>query len=171
MSCILSNGYTLGCRDNVGGVEEVYIGTWNGTLLGYTIGTNSTITAFTGSTVSFYKFEQEIETASFTQKSVPSIENGTLYYEQTLSITLHKLDAALRNQILILDRGKWRIIIKDRRGNYWLMGKVNPVRTTESNPGLGKAFGDLNGATITFSTKELEPAPIVDESAVLSVIA
>lgn len=171
MACILNNGYSLGCRDNIGGIQEVYIGSWNGDGLTYVLGTDDIIGTFSGTTGSFYTFEQEIETGSYTENGVFSTENGTAFYEQTLTITLHKLDAAMRNQIKLLGQGKWRIIIKDQRGNYWLMGKQNPVRVSAATPGLGKAYGDLNGAVITFLGKEPEPAYQVSSTAALSVIS
>jgi hypothetical protein len=71
----------------------------------------------------------------------------------------------------VLGQGKWRVIIKDQRGVYHLMGKQNPVRVSASTPGVGKAYGDLNGAVITFLGKEPEPAHIVTSGAALSVIA
>jgi hypothetical protein len=171
MSCVLTNGYTLGCRDNIGGVQEVYIGEYNADALTYSFTASNVIDAFGGATVSFYTFEQEIETGSYTENGVFSTENGTAFYEETLTISLHKLDATLRNQILLLGQGKWRIIIKDQRGVYHLMGKQNPVRVSASTPGVGKAYGDLNGAVITFLGKEPEPAHIVTTAAALSVIA
>lgn len=171
MSCVLTGGYTLGCRDNIGGVQTVYIGEYNGDDLTYSFTASNVIDAFGGATVSFYTFEQEIETGSYTENGVFSTENGTSFYEETLSITLHRLDATLRNQILVLGQGKWRVIIKDQRGVYHLMGKQNPVRVSASTPGVGKAYGDLNGAVITFLGKEPEPAHIVTTSAALSVIA
>ena len=127
MSCVLTDGYTLGCRDNIGGIQTVYIGEWNGDDLTYGFTTSNVIDSFSGATVSFYTFEQEIEVGSYTENGVFSTENLTAFYEQTLTITLHKLDAVLRNQILLLGQGKWRIIVKDQRGLYWLMGKQNPV--------------------------------------------
>jgi hypothetical protein len=171
MSCVLTGGYTLGCRDNIGGVQTVYIGEYNGDDLTYSFTASNVIDAFAGATVSFYTFEQEIETGSYTENGVFSTENGTSFYEETLSITLHRLDATLRNQILVLGQGKWRVIIKDQRGVYHLMGKQNPVRVSASTPGVGKAYGDLNGAVITFLGKEPEPAHIVTSAAALSVIA
>jgi hypothetical protein len=171
MSCVLTGGYTLGCRDNIGGIQEVYIGEYNADALTYVLDGNQVIGTFSGATVSFYTFEQEIETGSYTENGVFSTENGTAFYEQTLSITLHKLDATLRNQILLLGQGKWRVIIKDQRGVYHLMGYQNPIRVSASTPGLGKAYGDLNGAVITFMGKEPEPAHIVASAAALSVIA
>lgn len=170
MACLLSSGYTLGCRDNIGGIQEVYIGEYNADSMIFTLGVDSIIGTFSGATVSFYTFEQEIETGSYTENGVFSTENGTGFYEQTLTITLHKLEAALRNKILILGQGKWRIIIKDQRGKYWLMGYQNPVRVSASTPGLGKAYGDLNGAVITFMGKEPAIAYEVASVAALSVI-
>lgn len=171
MACLLTSGYSLGCRDGIGGIQEVYIGEWNGDSLTYQLGTNNIIGTFSGATVSFYTFEQEIETGSYTENGVFSTENGTGFYELTLTINLYNLDAALRNKILILGQGKWRIIIKSQKGDYYLMGYQNPVRVSAATPGLGKAYGDLNGATITFMGKEPAPAYLVSSTAALSVIA
>ncbi len=171
MACLLTNGYTLGCRDSVAGISEVYIGEWNGDSMSMILNQDSIIGTFSGATVSFYTFEQEIETGSYTENGVFSTENGTSFYELTLSITLHKLDAALRNKILLLGQGKWRIIVKSQNGTYHLMGYQNPVRVSASTPGLGKAYGDLNGAVITFMGKEPAPAYLVSSTAALSVIS
>lgn len=170
MACVLTNGYTLGCRDNIGGIQEIYIGEWNGDALTYTFGTFSLITAFAGATVSFYTFEQDAQVGSYTENGVFSTENGTSFYEQTCTITLHKLEADLRNKLLILGQGKWRVMIKDQRGKYWLMGKQNPVRVSASTPQLGKMYGDLNGSVITFMGAEPEIANEVQASAALSLI-
>lgn len=170
MACILTSGYTLGCRDNIGGIQEVYIGEYNSDSMTYVYGTDNIIATFSGATVSFYTFEQELETASYTENGVFSTENGTAFYEQTLTITLHKLDAALRNKILLLGQGKWRIMVKDQVGNYHLLGKQNPIRVSAATPGVGKAYGDLNGVVLTFLGKEPEPAHLVSSTAALKLI-
>jgi hypothetical protein len=170
MACNLTSGYSLGCRDSLGGIQRVFIGTWDAdTVYGLT-GPCDTINTISP-TASFYTFEQELETASFIQNGQYSTENGTSFYEQVLEITLQKLDACNRDQIKILGQGVWRVIILDQRGTYWLMGKQNPVRVTAATPQLGKAFGDLNGAVITFTGKEPEPAFALTTAAALSVIA
>jgi hypothetical protein len=170
MACILNTGYSIGCRDNIGGIQEVYIGDYNGDTLTFILGVDDIIGTFSAGTSSFYSFEQEIETGSFNQTGQFSTENGTSFYEQTLELTVHKMDAALRNQIKILGQGKWRVLIKDQRGKYWLMGAQNPVRLSAATPGLGKAYGDLNGAILTFMGKEPVPAYEVDATAALQLI-
>jgi hypothetical protein len=171
MSCNLSSGYSIGCRDNIGGIQEVYIGEWNSSDMTFSLTASDVINAVGGATVSFYTFQQEIETGEFNQEPEISNENGTVFYNQNLTISLHKLTAEMRNQLLILTRGKWRIIIKDQRGEYWLMGYINPVRVASQTVGVGKAYGDLNGATITFLGKEREPAHNITAAAALSLIA
>jgi hypothetical protein len=169
MACNLTSGYSLGCRDSLGGIQKVFIGTWDAdTTYGFT-GSCDTINSFSP-TASFFTFEQELETASFIQTGQFSTENGTSFYEQTLEITLQKLDACNREQIKVLGQGVWRILILDQRGQYWLMGKQNPVRVSASTPQLGKAFGDLNGAVITFMGKEPEPAYNVTSTAAATII-
>lgn len=170
MACLITSGYSLGCRDSIGGIQSVYIGEYNGPSLTWTLGTDDIIGTFSGATVSFYEFEQEIETGSFAQAGQFSTVNGTSFYDETVEITLQKLDASLRNKIKVLGQGKWRIIVLDQRGKYWLVGAQNPVRVSASTPGVGKAYGDLNGSAITFMGKEPVPAYEVSASAASQVI-
>jgi len=176
MSCLITEGYAIACK-GIAGVQAVFIGEWNGSTassgLGYTIGTGSSdyqITAFTGATVSFYEFQQTIETGSLTEAGNFNVQNGTAFYEQTVEITVHNTTATLIEQVNVLGRGRWRILVLDVNGNYFLVGKVNPVMVSAAAGGLGKAFGDLNGFTITFTGKEYDALTQVTAAAALSVI-
>lgn len=157
MACLLTTGYTLGCRDSIGGIQEVYIGNFKSGAT-YTFNANEVITAFSGATVSYFTFEQEMETGTFNQTGAYSTENGTVFFDQQVMLTFHKNDAALRNQLLILSQANMSVIVKDQRGEYWLMGHQNGVRAIAGAMNAGKAFGDLNGVTITLQAKEPEPA-------------
>lgn len=157
MSCLFTTGYTLGCRDSIGGVQEVYIGNFKSGAT-YTLDANERITAFTGATVSYFTFEQEMETAQFNQPGSFNTEFGTVFFTQELVLTFQKNDAALRNLLLILSQSNMSVIVRDQRGSYWLLGYQNGVRATAGAMNTGKAFGDLNGVTITLTGKEPEPA-------------
>ncbi|RYY51493.1 MAG: hypothetical protein EOO06_00380 [Chitinophagaceae bacterium] len=168
-NCVTISGFSLGCNAGMAGISKVYIGDWvegdsfvkdgNGI-----IGTFS----FAGATTSYYTFEQEIGVGSFVEP--PKFENNNVYYEQSLQITLHNLDNNTRKEILALNRGKWRVIIQDQRGNYKLMGENNPVRASAGDIGVGKAPGDLHGAIITFTCTENEMAPFITAACVASVV-
>ena len=170
MSCLLTSGYSIACREQAG-VQKVFIGTWNDTALGEQYGSDGlTIGTFSGATVSFYTFQQTIETANYTSAAEINNENNAIQYAQTLEITLTNLTASLVNQIKILGQGVWRIILLDKNGMYWLMGLNGPVQVSAIASGLGKAGTDLNGATLTFTSKEVQPLVAVAPSAALSVI-
>jgi len=164
MACLLTTGYTLGCRDSIGGIQEVFIGNFSAGAT-YVLDANDVITTFSGATVSYYKFEQEMETGQFNQTGAYSTENGTVFFNQELLLTFHKNDATLRNQLLVLSQANMSVIVKDQRGLYWLMGYQNGVRATAGAMNTGKAYGDLNGFTITLSGKEPEPAVNISATA------
>ena len=172
MSCLITEGYSIACK-GIAGVQAVFIGEWNGNDIGYTIGTGLTagqITAFTGATVSFYEFQQTIETGALTEAGNFNVQNGTAFYEETVEITIHNTNATLLEQVNVLGRGRWRILVLDVNGNYFLVGKQNPVQVSAVAGGLGKAYGDLNGFTITFTGKEYDVLTQVTTSAAQSVI-
>ena len=172
MSCVINSGYSLQCRDNLGGIQKVFIGEYTGDDLQYSFSIDNIISTFSavGVTPSFYEFDQEIEVGSYQEAGQFSTENGTSFYEQTLEITLQRLDAVVRNQVKILGQGIWRILVLDQNGRYWLMGAVNGCRVSSATPGVGKAYGDLNGAVINFISKEKVPAYVVTEAAALTLI-
>jgi len=164
MSCLLTQGYTLGCRDSIGGIQEAYIGNFN-SLQTYTFGGDDTISGFTGGTVSYFTFEQEMESGTFNQEGQYSTENGTVFFDQQLTLMFHKNDSALRNQLLILSQANLSVIVKDQRGEYWLMGLQNGVRAINGAQNTGKSFGDMNGVTITLQGKEPEPSHRISATA------
>jgi len=56
MACILNTGYTIGCRDNTGGVQTLAIGPWEiGTTYSYSVDAEILTTSY--ATASFYEFE------------------------------------------------------------------------------------------------------------------
>lgn len=172
MSCILTSGYTLPCK-GIAGIQSVFIGSWNSNM-NYTVATLGAtagqITAFTGATVSFYTFQQTIETGSLTETGNFNEQNGTAYYDQVVEITVNNLTSSIIDQVNDLGRGRWRIIVLDSNGNYFLVGKQNPVSVTSVAGGTGKAYGDLTGFTITFTGKEYDALTQVTSAAALSVI-
>lgn len=177
-SCVLSGGYLVPCK-GIAGIQEIYIMAYNGSTasngLGYTIGASASnlnqITAFTGATGSgFYQFQQELETGSVTPTANINPQNGTAYYDQVVEITVTNITQTLIDKVDTLGRGRWRILILDQNGNYFLVGKSNPVSVTGVTGGFGKALGDPQGFIITFTGKEYSVFTQVTTGAALSVI-
>ena len=161
--CILDEGYDLGCF-GTGGVKKIYISNFSSSA-GYTYDTDGVIDAVTDGGL-FYEFEQDIETALFNESINPSRENGTVFYESTVAIKLFNNTAKSRNLIKSLASAPLSILIEDNNGGYWMMGTQTAVRASEGERGFGQAFGDMNGANITFTHKSSEPTVAISGSLV-----
>lgn len=156
MSCILANGYALGCKDNTGGVQKFFIGNFSAT----TVYSEDSTGVITGGTVvpTFYTFEQRNEVGEFTQEGQHSVENGTNFWNQTCNLTLYKYQASIRNLLFTMAQTQLQVIVLDQNGKYFLIGEQNGADMTSSTGSAGKAYGDLNGSTFTLLAKEPSPA-------------
>jgi hypothetical protein len=172
MACSnLTAGLILDCIEGVGGIELVYIA--NGPSSSFTE-TNGLITAISVDGVpltpsDFYKFEIPRQTSSFTETTNVSVENGTLFYNQDLSITFNKMDVTKRNQILLMAKATHMIVVfKDNSGKYWSVGLRNGAFMTAGSTTSGVAFGDRSGFEITLSGLEIAPTYEVSASIVVA---
>lgn len=150
MSCIIDNGYALGCA-SVGGVEKVWIGTYSPDTT-YELDATNVITGVTSS-ATVYLFEQDMEYAGLNQTGVFTRENGTVHYESVLSVKFTDLNADLRNTVLALGKAPVYAIVKSNAGLYYLAGVETAGRATEGVASLGVAMADMNGATLSFTFK------------------
>lgn len=171
MACNISltGGFQLGCLDNTGGTAEVYIASYDRSVV-FTLDADEVITAMTNSANTFHLFEQAPETATFEEVETTNIQNGTVSYVPTAVIVLNKITPETRNLLRDLAKGYWRVIIKDNNGNYQLIGKNSPAYVSTATSSLGQATGDLSGRTITFTATAGEPAYFVDEALLPNVL-
>jgi len=92
MPCALTQGYVLDCKDSLGGMTEVlFIAKADVTATTEASGVITAITKAAGKR--FYKYELVKETANFVENINASVENGTVFYQQELTIVLNKLQA------------------------------------------------------------------------------
>jgi hypothetical protein len=158
MACLINDIIALDCINGLGGVKEMYVfaGDWNGVTVTETAGEVSGI-AGTGT---FYQFYLPKDTASVTESINVSNANGSVFYQPELTAIFQKLDAAKRNQILLLAQNRdLRVVFVDNNNTSWLMGNVRGCVMSAGSGATGTAVGDLNGYTITLQGQE--PAPMV----------
>ena len=161
MACNITAGVTLDCVDQNGGIEKIFIA--NGPAESFTESAG-TITAITvgGSALTpsdFFEFEVPRQTSSFTETINVSQENGTLFYDQALTMILNKRDAAVRDQILLLSQNNEMVVVfKDNNGKYWSVGVARGAYMTAGTNVSGVAYGDRSGSELTFSSMEEQPS-------------
>lgn len=167
-TCDITSGFTLGCRDNSGGIKNLYI--LSGSISSVTDVSEGLISGITGSG-EFFKFELFRQTSDFSEAISATPENGTVFYEQTVNAVFFKLQSSTRNQIRVLAKNPdLKVIVEtnngseDGVGKYWLVGQENGMQLLSGTGATGTAFGDLNGYNLTFTGQESEPASEISGS-------
>ena len=168
MSCDITSGFTLGCRDNTGGIKNLYI--LSGSITSVTDAREGVISGITGSG-EFFQYELFRQTSDFSEAISATPENGTVFYEQSVNAVFFKLQSSTRNQVRVLAKNPdLKIIVEtnngseDGVGKYWLLGEENGVQLLSGTGATGTAFGDLNGYSLTFTGQEPEPASEISGS-------
>ncbi len=163
MACALTQNYVLDCKDSLGGLKSVlFIESANVTDITEVEGVVTVVTMAMGK--HFYKYDLVKETSSFTETITASVQNGTIFYAQELSIILNKLQANTRNEILLLAQNSLIAIAEDKNGKYWMLGQVGGLDITGGTAASGVATGDRSGYELTFGGQEKSLAPEVLDS-------
>jgi hypothetical protein len=164
MSCSnLINGILGACNDSQGGIEAFFIA--NGPVSSI-VEANGVVTAINvgGSPLTandFFKFEVPRQTGSLTETTTPSQENGTVTYEQSVTMVFNKLEAAKRNAFLLMAEATSMVVVaKDNNGKYWSIGLERGAYMTTGTATSGVAYADRSGYEITLSG--MEKAPIYE---------
>ena len=165
MACTLTLGRKEPCKDVVGGLKNVYFVDFGN--LGTVTETSDEITNMTGDSsnnLTAYKYELK-GNSSFEQAITASRENGTTFFDQTLSLTLKKLSKEDHKEIKLLAYGRPHIVVEDYNGNCMMMGLKNGADVNGGSIVTGAAMGDLSGYTLTFSAQEVLPANFMEVDA------
>ena len=160
MACALTQGYTLDCKDSIGGLTTVYFAPWED-LATVTQASGVVTTLTMDATKVFYKYDLVKESSNFAEAVNTNVQNGTVFYTQTLEIILNKLQVNTRNEILLLAKNRLAVIAVDNQGDKWFLGVSYGLDLTGGGSATGTAFGDRSGYTLTFTGNEKELAPKV----------
>lgn len=156
MSCNLSAGIALGCRDNVGGVQTIWITDFDN-IASITKNTGDTVTQISG-TGSFYEFQLIRTSSQYTETVNASLENGTVFYTQELVTYFAKLEQSKRNILKTLAQSpRLGVVMEDNNGHYFLLGEVYGMFVSAGSSLTGKLLGDQAGYNITFQALEQNP--------------
>ena len=162
MACSnLTAGFTLDCNDSNGGIDKIFIA--NGPVQSITE-SSGTITAITvgGSALApsdFFEFEVPRQTSSFTETINVSQENGTVFYDQALTMIFNKMEAAKRDQILLMAQATDMVVVfKYNNDKYFSVGVKRGAFMTSGSSLSGTAYGDRNGYELVISGMEEDPS-------------
>lgn len=168
MPCTITKNRALPCRDSVGGVKNVYFANYGDLSPDVAVDTDGKITAWDAAdTPEFFKYEVK-NSSSLEQAVTASTENGTLFYEQTITMVLPKLSPQTQEEVNDIAKGRPHVVIEDNNGNFLLAGLKFGANVTGGTISTGTAMGDLSGYNLTISGMEPLPAFFVTPTLVTS---
>lgn len=156
------NGRAFPCKDAIGGVKRIWAREFDADIFGTV--SNGALSQAESAAV-FRSFEVTKNSSYLTETVTASVENGTVFYSQEISITLPKLTAGDQAELYDLAKSRLHIIVQDNNDNYWVCGLRRGVEMTGGTHQTGTATGDLNGYQLTFTAEEAIPAPSIASDA------
>jgi len=151
MACELSTGFTLDCKDGIGGIKQIVL-LDQSLVTGITLDASQVITAIAGPTdADLYTYELPTQTGSFEETINFNRDNGTVFYTQTVNVMLHKLSAAKRKELQTVAQARVIVFVQDTNTNWWAVGYEYGADLSTATAGTGTALGDANGYTLALT--------------------
>jgi len=156
MSCAITSGYTLDCKDAIGGIKKVYFG--NAEPSAMTLGTNASGVITSVSGISFYGYELLTQGKnSFTETVNSNAEVGTLFYTQVLSLEFTKLTQITRNKLNTIAKRRNVVIVETHDGTFFMLGEVYGLNVSNGSALSGAAMGEFQGYQLELTGMEKNP--------------
>ena len=178
MACNLTSGRTVDCKDSVGGIKTLFLSDYaNNAISNATFSLNgsdllqidtagfadwSTATG-TPAAIKIYRYELRPNVSSMTVNVTSDPATGTTFFQQTLSLTLQKLDITMMNEIKLIAYGRPQAWVLDSMDNLWFLGAENGMDMTGGTIVTGAAKGDLSGYTIELAGEEKTPLYMIKQ--------
>ena len=170
MACELSTGFTLDCKDGIGGIKQIVL-VDKTEVTSFTLDANEIVTAINGAAIGdLYTYELPTQTGSFEETINFNRDNGTVFYTQTVNVMLNKLSSAKRLELQNVAQARVIVFVEDTNGNWWAVGYEYGADLSTSTAGTGAVLGDMNGYTLAFTHEaakrayklSLAPSELID---------
>ena len=165
MACTITvHGRAFPCKTGIGGIKKVWAaqwvdGMWDAIVDGAVAGASAATTV--------RPFELTKNSGSLQQTVTASMENGTVFYSQVVTMVMPLINGSSNSDLRDLMSSRVALIVEDNNGNFLLMGHSLGCEVSGGDIGTGTAKGDLNGYSLQFTAEETAPSPIVPTGATL----
>jgi hypothetical protein len=150
MACELSTGFTLDCKDGIGGIKQIVL-VDKANVTSFTLDGSEVVTDIEGAVAGdLFTYELPTQTGSFEETINFNRDNGTVFYTQTVNVMLQKLSAAKRLELQNVATARVIVFVEDTNGNWWAVGYEYGADLSTSTAATGAVLGDMNGYTLAF---------------------
>ena len=178
MSCSITSARGIDCRDAIGGLKAIYfcssysaniIASATVTADSYTITDAGFATWDIADTsvVTVFKYDLVTDLSTFKSGVEADKATGSVMWNQTLDVVLHKVVAADLYQLGLISKNRAQIFVQDSNDNVYLMGTTDGCYLTGGDSiATGTSRSDMNGLSLSFTAKEQVPLYILPEPTV-----
>lgn len=170
MSCNMTTGYNdRTCTNGKGGIKSVLLFPL-GNATGVTI-SNNEITAITVSgEVFYYKLKSNL--SSYTAPVQVNKDNGTLWYNQSLSMILASDTKELRSEIHLLAQNEVVCFVEKANGTWVALGLEEGLQVADANEYTsGVLKSDRQGHVIVLNGMENNEVPDVTDGIITTLLS
>lgn len=170
MSCNMTTGYNdRTCTNGKGGIKSVLLFPL-GNATGVTI-TNNEITAITVSgEVFYYKLKSNL--SSYTAPVQVNKDNGTLWYNHSLSMILASDTKELRSEIHLLAQNEVICFVEKANGTWVALGLEEGLQVADANEYTsGILKSDRQGHVIVLNGMENNEVPDVTDGIITTLLS
>jgi hypothetical protein len=169
MACNLTKGYTLPCKNAVGGFKAVYLANFG--EYGFTTASADTghVLSSLGSLATVYKFDLKNAGNSFAEEIQSSRDNGTTAFNQTFTFVLSGINEDLDFQLKMMAFGRPIVFIETNMGKVLAMGITQGAELSGT---MNSIAGTLEGAVnsnLTLTAQEPDPAFHLEAGAITAL--
>ena len=163
MACDITRGRLIDCKDSIGGLKAIYICKNYNNNISAVANVNTTEmteagfatwSGASGGATTVFKYDLVPNLSSMTVNIQSDNANGTTFFNQTLSITLQKIDHDMTNELRLMAYSRAQIFVLDENDNCFLLGIDGGCHVTGGTVITGAAKGDLTGYTIEWGAEE-----------------
>jgi len=163
MACDITRGRLIDCKDSIGGLKAIYIAKSYNNNISAVANVNTTEmtdagfatwSGASGGATTVFKYDLVPNLSSMTVNIQSDNANGTTFFNQTLSITLQKIDHDMTNELRLMAYSRAQIFVLDENDNCFLLGIDGGCHVTGGTVITGAAKGDLTGYTIEWGAEE-----------------
>lgn len=167
MSCDVTKGRKLPCKDQKAGIKALYFANYDN----YAMVVASSVLTSLGTLADVFKWEVKGTGNTLTETANTSRDNGTTFFSQVVAASLTRLDAETQHEMKLLIWGRPLVFIEDYNGNIKLAGLDSGMEATGGTIVTGGASGDLSGFTLEMTGEEKDPAPFLNDGAKTALLA
>ena len=177
MACNITAARGIDCRDAIGGLKAIYfcssycsdiLANATVTASSYTISSAGFATWDIADTsvVTVFKYDLVTDLSTFKSGVEADKATGSVMWNQTLDVVLHKVVAADLYQLGLISKNRAQIFVQDSNDNVYLMGTTDGCYLTGGDSiATGTSRSDMNGLSLSFTAKEQAPLYILPASA------